>query len=58
MAFMDDAIQKIKGKAQQLKGDFQIKSGKEITGSVEKLKGKANEITADMKLRSHENDPY
>lgn len=52
MSDVDDIGQKIKGKAQQLKGDFNQERGQNIKGGVQKLKGKVNETIADAKLNA------
>lgn len=46
---LDITGQKIKGIAQQIQGDVQIKSGKKIEGTINKVRGKANEIEADLR---------
>lgn len=52
MSDLDDIGQKIKGKAQQLQGDFNQKRGQGVKGGFQKLKGKVNEAIADSKLKS------
>ena len=41
--------QKVKGIAQQIKGDIEIKSGQKIKGTIDKARGKANEIEANLR---------
>ena len=43
--------QKIKGQAQQVKGDIEIAAGEPIHGNVDKVRGKANEFAADVKMK-------
>lgn len=52
MGDLGDIGQKLKGKAQQLKGDFNQERGEGLKGGIQKLKGKANESIADAKLKS------
>lgn len=46
---LDITGQKIKGVAQQIKGDVEIKSGQKIKGTIDKVRGKANEIEANLR---------
>ncbi len=46
---LDITGQKITGVAQQVKGDFEVKTGHHIKGMIDKVRGKANEIEADLK---------
>ncbi len=54
MGVLDDVGQKIKGKAQQGKGELNQARGQGLKGGIQKLKGKANEAVADTKLKSRE----
>ena len=55
MGALDDLGQKLKGKAQQVKGEFNQERGQGLKGGIQKLKGKVNETVADAKLKSREN---
>lgn len=46
---IDDIGQKVKGKAQQAKGELQMRTGQK-GGLASKVKGKINEEIADLKL--------
>lgn len=46
---LDITGQKIKGIAQQIQGDIEIKSGHKVKGTINKVRGKANEIEADLR---------
>lgn len=52
MGELDDLKQKIKGKAQQVQGAFEQKTGHGVKGGIRKLKGKLNETIADAKLNA------
>ena len=52
MSDLDDIGQKIKGKAQQLKGEMNQERGRGVKGGLQKLKGKVNETIADAKLKA------
>lgn len=54
MGTLDDLGQKLKGKAQQVKGDFNQERGQGLKGGIQKLKGKVNETVADSKLKSRQ----
>jgi hypothetical protein len=54
MGTFDDVGQKIKGKVQQVQGEFNQQRGKGVKGGVQKLKGKANVTIADAKLKSRD----
>ncbi len=43
--------QKIKGKAQIIKGNIQKATGHELKGTITKIRGKANDSIANMKLQ-------
>lgn len=51
MGKLNIVSQKIKGKAQQIKGDIEVALGEPIKGNIDKLKGKANETSADIKMK-------
>lgn len=46
---LDITGQKVKGMAQQIKGDIEVKSGHKIKGTIDKVRGKANVIEADLR---------
>ncbi len=46
---LDIAGQKVKGIAQQVKGEAEVMSGQQVKGNVDKVRGKTNEIVADLK---------
>lgn len=48
---LDITGQKVKGIAQQIKGDVEIKSGQKIKGTIDKVRGKANEIEANLRSK-------
>lgn len=52
MAIIANVGQKLKGKAQQVKGSLQVASGQQIKGNISKLRGKANELSADLKMEA------
>lgn len=52
MSDLDDIGQKIKGKAQQVKGEFNQQRGQGLKGGFQKLKGKVNEAIADEKINA------
>ena len=52
MGFLDDVVQKVKGKGQQFSGEYKNQTGAQVEGNVEKAKGKVNETFADIKLRN------
>lgn len=55
---LNDIGQKIKGKTQQLKGEYHDLNGDKVQGLWEKAKGKVNETIADTKLSNHrKNNP-
>ena len=56
MGTIDDVAQKLKGKAQQLKGDVEDVSGNEGQAFWDRAKGKVNEKIADIKLDSRRQD--
>lgn len=56
MGNLDDITQKIKGKAQQAKGDIEDMSGNEGQALWDRTKGKANETIADFKLDNKDED--
>lgn len=58
MSTIDDVAQKIKGKAQHLKGDIEDTTGKEGQGFWDKTKGKVNETIADIKLNARHNTDH
>lgn len=45
-----DLGQKIKGVAQQVKGEVEVQTGHPIRGNIDKLKGKTNVAVADVKM--------
>jgi uncharacterized protein YjbJ (UPF0337 family) len=47
--------QKVKGIAQQVKGDVEIKTGQQIKGTIDKVRGKANEIEANLRNKVENN---
>jgi uncharacterized protein YjbJ (UPF0337 family) len=55
MGTLDDATQKIKGKAQQAKGNIEHATGHEGKSMWDKAKGKFNETVGDAKLNSRSN---
>lgn len=55
MGDLRDIGQKLKGKAQQLKGELNQQQGQGVKGGFQKLKGKVNEVLADEKLRARAN---
>jgi len=52
---LDITGQKVKGIAQQIKGDIEIKSGQKIKGTIDKVRGKANEIEANLRNKVEDN---
>lgn len=54
MGVVDDVAQKVKGKAQQVRGEIKKKSGHKTDGLVDQVKGKVNETIADVKLKARE----
>jgi uncharacterized protein YjbJ (UPF0337 family) len=42
--------QKIKGQAQEVKGEIEVAVGEPIHGNIDKVRGKANEIAANIKM--------
>lgn len=51
MGTLKNIGQKIKGKAQQIKGDVEIAAGHTVRGNIDKLRGKANVLEADVKTK-------
>jgi uncharacterized protein YjbJ (UPF0337 family) len=51
MTTLDNVGQKLKGKAQHIKGKIEDASGQHIKGNIDKLRGKANEFEADVKMK-------
>jgi uncharacterized protein YjbJ (UPF0337 family) len=43
--------QKIKGRAEQIKGKIEDKSGEHLKGNIDVIRGKLRESAADMKMR-------
>lgn len=52
MGAIDDAAQKLRGKAKQVQGDINQKRGKGVKGGLQKLQGKIEEKVADAKLNA------
>jgi len=52
MGVVKDIGKKIKAKAKQAQGDYNIKGGRVVSGSLQKLKGKLDEAEADIKLKA------
>ncbi|MCR4329679.1 MAG: hypothetical protein NUV65_04010 [Candidatus Roizmanbacteria bacterium] len=48
---LDIAKQKVVGVAQQVKGEAEVMSGKQVKGNVDKIRGKANEMAADFRSK-------
>lgn len=46
---LDITGQKVKGIAQQVKGEVEVASGQQVKGNIDKVRGKANEIVADLR---------
>ena len=46
---LDIAKQKVKGLAQQVKGEAEVATGQQVKGSVDKIRGKANVMVADLR---------
>jgi len=58
MGVTDDIGQKVKGKVEKVKGEFNQQRGKGIKGGYQKIKGSINETIADTKLKNRTNrDP-
>jgi len=51
MITVNNVGQKLKGKAQQIKGKIEVASGQHAKGNIDKLRGKANEFEADVKMK-------
>lgn len=51
MVKLSNLKQKIKGKLQQAKGEFEVQTGHPLKGNINKIKGKINEATADTKIK-------
>ncbi|HVZ12721.1 MAG TPA: hypothetical protein VG965_06860 [Patescibacteria group bacterium] len=51
MGTLGDIGQKIKGEAQDIKGDIEINTGNKVKGHIDKAKGKLNKAAADAKLK-------
>jgi len=49
---VDITGQKIKGIAQQVKGDVEVKTGNRVKGTIDKVRGKANEIESDLRNKA------
>lgn len=52
MGYLDDAVEKIKGKAEEIKGDINQERGKGIKGGLQKIKGKMRQKVADANMRA------
>jgi uncharacterized protein YjbJ (UPF0337 family) len=52
MGDLEDIGQKIKGKAQQMKGEIEQNMGNQTHGTWDKIKGTANKKIADFKINS------
>jgi hypothetical protein len=52
MGMIQNVSQKVKGKAQQIKGGIEIASGQKLKGNIDKLRGKANELDANLKMKT------
>jgi hypothetical protein len=52
---INSIAKKIKGKAQQVNGDYQIRSGNTIGGGLKKLEGKITEGVANLQIRRKRN---
>ncbi len=52
MGFLYAMGKKIKGKTQQVSGDYDIRYGHALKGITRKVKGKVNEKVADQELKS------
>lgn len=52
---LDITGQKVKGIAQQIKGNIEVKSGHKIKGTIDKVRGKANEIEANLRNKVEDN---
>ncbi len=52
MTVLNDVNQKLKGKAQKVKGQVQQEMGQGVKGGITKIKGHLNETLADIKLKS------
>lgn len=50
MGTFDDIGQKISGKVDQVKGEFNQQRGQGVKGGMQKITGKVKEKIADMKL--------
>ena len=55
MGSMHEFGEKMRGKAEQVKGKFNKESGSEIKGGFQEMKGKIRETVADTKLRMQKN---
>lgn len=52
MSTADSVIEKLKGKSEQIKGEFQQQNGEGLKGGMSKIKGKIKEWDADRKLKA------
>jgi uncharacterized protein YjbJ (UPF0337 family) len=51
---IDIAGQKIKGIAQQVKGEIEVKAGYPVEGAINKVRGKANIVVADIRKKAND----
>lgn len=49
--------QKIKGHAQEIKGNIEVAAGEPIHGNLDKIKGKANILAANIKMNLEKSKP-
>lgn len=58
MDYIDDAGQKIKGKAEEIKGEINQKRGKGVKGGMQKIKGKARQKMAEEKMKARKAEEH